>query len=83
MDKKVFRDVSYGMYIVSGVLDDKKCGCVINTFCQINSVDPIVSISLNKDNYTNKVIRKSKRFSISIVSNDTPSEVIPHILQGN
>ena len=64
------------MYIVSGILDDRKCGCVINTFCQINSVDPIISISLNKDNYTNKVIRKSKKFAVSVISNDTPKDVI-------
>ena len=76
MDKKIFRDVSYGMYIVSSKLDEEKVGCVINTFCQINSIDPLISISLNKDNYTNEVIKKSKKFAVSIISNDTLKEVI-------
>ena len=76
MDKKIFRNVSYGMYIVSSKLKDKMSGCVINTFCQINSIDPIISISLNKDNYTNEVIRKSKKFAVSIISNDTSKEII-------
>lgn len=76
MDKKIFRDISYGMYIVSSMIEDEKSGCVINTLCQINSVDPLISISLNKDNYTNKVIRDSKRFSVSIISNDTSSDLI-------
>ena len=76
MDKRIFRDVSYGMYFVSSVVDKKMSGCVINTFCQINSVTPLVSISLNKDNYTNEVIRKSKIFAVSIISNDTKKDVI-------
>lgn len=76
MDKKIFRSVSYGMYFVTSSIEDKKVGCVINTFCQINSIDPLVSISLNKDNYTSEVIKKSKRFVVSIISNDTSREVI-------
>ena len=60
MDKKIFRDISYGMYIVTSRIDSKFVGCVINTLCQINSVDPLVSISLNHDNYTNEVIKKNK-----------------------
>ena len=61
MDKKVFRDISYGMYIVSSNFGGKEVGCVINTLCQITSSDPVVSISLNKDNYTNEVIKNSTR----------------------
>ena len=76
MDKKIFRDISYGMYIVTSRIDSKFVGCIINTFCQINSLDPLISISLNKDNYTNEVIKKSKNFSVSIISNDTLKEVI-------
>lgn len=76
MDKKMFRDVSYGMYFVSSKLKDELVGCVINTFCQINSSDPLISISLNKDNYTNEIIKKNKKFVVSIISNDTKVEVI-------
>lgn len=76
MDKKVFRDVSYGMYIVSSRMGNVEAGCVINTFCQINSIAPLISISLNKDNYTNEIIKKSRRFAVSIISNDTSKEVI-------
>lgn len=76
MNKEIFKSVSYGMYIVSSNLDKELVGCVINTFCQINSIDSLVSISLNKNNYTNEVIRKGRRFSVSVISNDTKREVI-------
>ena len=77
MDKKVFRDISYGMYIVATKdRENKNVGCVINTLTQITSTDLIISISLNKENYTNKAIKANKIFSISILSVDTPKEVI-------
>ena len=75
MDKKVFRDINYGMYIVS-TKDDKKVGCVINTLTQITSDNPTISISLNKENYTNEVIRKMKKFSVSILSEETSPNTI-------
>lgn len=76
MDKKVLRDISYGMYFVSSNYDGKYSGCVINTLCQITSKDIIVSISLNKDNYTNETIKGSRKFGVSIISNDTKKDVI-------
>ncbi len=75
MDNKVFHDISYGMYIVSSK-NDKNVGCVINTLTQITSVNPTVSISLNKENFTNEVIKKTKKFGISILSEKTNSNVI-------
>lgn len=72
MDKKILRDISYGMYIVSS----GDVGCVINTLTQITSVNPIVTISLNKDNYTNKIIKENKKFVVSIISDKTDPNVI-------
>lgn len=77
MDKTIFRDISYGMYIVTTKdKNNKNVGCVINTLTQITSDEPIISISLNKDNYTNKAIKDSKLFAISILSTDTKKEQI-------
>lgn len=72
MDKKIFRDISYGMYVVTS----KNSGCIINTLTQITSENPIISISLNKENYTNQVIKNEKKFIVSIISEDTNPNVI-------
>ena len=69
-------DISYGLYIVSTKESDKKVGCVINTLVQITSKDPVVSISLNKDNHTNEVLKKTKKVAISILSEKTNKETI-------
>ena len=72
MDKKIFRDISYGMYVVSS----KDSGCIINTLTQITSENPIVTISLNKENYKKEVIKKEKNFIVSIISEKTDKNVI-------
>ena len=76
MDKSVLHDITYGMYVLSSQSNGKKAGCIINTFCQITSNDLIVSASVNKQNYTNKIIKESKRFALSIISEKTNNELI-------
>ena len=76
MDNNVFRDISYGLYIVSTMYKEKKVGCVINTLSQVTSENPIISFSLNKQNHTNEAIKHSKKFAISIISENTNKEII-------
>ena len=38
MDKNIFRDVSYGMYVVT----TQNAGCIINTMTQITSENQII-----------------------------------------
>jgi len=76
MDKTVLHDISYGMYIISTKYNNKNVGCVINTFSQITSNDMIVIASLNKQNYTNEAIKSTKKFALSIISEETNSELI-------
>lgn len=76
MNKEILHDISYGMYIVTTLYKDKKVGCTINTVMQITSENPIIAISLNKLNYTNQALKETKNCAISILSTETPIEVI-------
>lgn len=76
IDNNVFRDVSYGMYLVTTKNDNFSSGCIINTLIQITSQNPLIAISLNKNNATHDEIAKSKRFAVSILSEETNQEVI-------
>ena len=76
MDKTIFYDISYGMYVITTNYEGKNVGCIANSFCQITSVDNIVSISLNKQNFTNTAIKQTKKFALSIISENTNSELI-------
>ncbi len=67
MDKKVLRDLSYGVYIVSAMDDQRPTGCTANSIMQITSEPATVAASINHDNYTNQCIRKTGVFSVSIL----------------
>lgn len=76
MNFDILRDITYGMYIVSTSYNDKLVGCVVNTVTQITSNNPIISVSINKNNYTNEILKKSKKIAISILSIKTSKETI-------
>ena len=75
MDRNVLKNISYGMFAV-GARDDKKGGCVVNTVFQITSKPTTIAVSINHDNYTNKLIKKTNKFSISILKEDTDPKII-------
>lgn len=77
MDLTVLYNLSYGLYIV-GAIDGRgrAVGCVINTCFQVTSQDPKIVISLNKNNYTLEAIRRTGRFALSIISENSDPNLI-------
>ena len=51
MNKKVFRNLSYGVYVVSTLDGDRPVGCTANSIMQITSDPATIAISINHDNY--------------------------------
>ena len=69
-------DITYGMYIIGTRYNEKNVGCFVNTVSQVTATNPIISVSINKLNYTNEALRSTKRFTISILSEKTNPTVI-------
>ncbi len=76
VDKNAFRNLSYGLYIVSSMKDGKPVGCVVNTFAQVTSAPPQVSIAINKDNFTTQGILETGMFEVSVVHKQAVPELI-------
>lgn len=76
MNKEIFKDMTYGMFVISTKFNGKNVGCFVNTAVQITSSSMLVAVSVNKGNYTNKAIKSTKKFAISILSENTNPEVI-------
>jgi len=72
MDMKTFYKISYGLYIVGSKDDSKINGQIANTVFQNTSEPPTLSICLNKKNLTHELVEKSKVFSVSVLTKDTP-----------
>lgn len=76
MDLSSLEDISYGMYLITTSNGKEDAGCIINTLTQITSKNPIVSVSINKNNYTNKILKESDKFVVSIISENIDPQVI-------
>ena len=72
INRGVFRDLSYGLYLVASMDKDRFNGQVINTLIQVTSEPPRVAVIINKKNFTHELILKSKIFSASILEESTP-----------
>lgn len=68
MDKKAMYKMSFGLFVLTSALEGKDNGCIINTAVQVTSEPNRISIAVNKSNYTQEIIQKSKKFNISILS---------------
>ena len=76
MDKEILQRLTYGLYLISSNEHNKLVGCIVNTVVQITSEDPILSVSVNKNNYTNKVLKEQKKIAINILSSDIDPDII-------
>lgn len=68
MNKNVFRNLSYGVYIISSLDGSRNTGCTANSVMQITSDPATVALSMNHDNFTNSCIAKTGKFAVSILS---------------
>jgi ferric-chelate reductase [NAD(P)H] len=67
IDFKVFRDFSYGLYIVTSKDGDRLNGQIVNTVIQVTSEPPRVAVIINKKNLTHEFISESRVFSACII----------------
>jgi len=76
MNPKTLHKISYGLYIVSSKKGESINGQIANTMFQVTSDPPTIAVSINKKNLTHEFIQKSKVFTVSILSKETPMKFI-------
>lgn len=77
MDSKVLFNIGYGLYVVTAK-DEKDNGCIINTVMQVTSDPCQVAIAVNKRNFTQQMISKSRKFNLSVLSEQVDFEIFKH-----
>ena len=76
VDRRVFGDLSYGLYIVTSRDGDRFNGQIVNTVIQVTSDPPRVAVIINKKNLTHEYISKSKVFGVSVLDESTPMKFL-------
>ena len=70
MNKEGLQKITYGVYLINTI----NSGCTINTLTQITNDK--IAVTLNKDNYTNQMLKEHKKFNITIITENTNMEII-------
>ncbi len=78
MDQKALRNLSYGLFVLTTQNGGKDYGCIINTATQTASDPLMISVSVNKANFTCEMIQASKKFTISVLSEDATFDLFKH-----
>ncbi len=76
MNKKALQKISSGLYIISSTKDGKPNAQIANTVMQVAAEPVILTVSINKQNLTHDFIKSSRKFSVSILAEETPLEFI-------
>ena len=76
MNRAALHKISYGLYIVTSGHEGKFNGQVANSMFQATSNPATIAISINKENYTHELIKLSRKFVVSILSEATPMTFI-------
>jgi flavin reductase (DIM6/NTAB) family NADH-FMN oxidoreductase RutF len=71
-DRRAFRDLSYGLYIVTSLDGDRLNGQIVNTVIQVTSDPARVAVIVNKQNLTHEFILKSGFFGVSVLDESAP-----------
>lgn len=72
-NKKITRKISQGMY----VLTTFGGGCVVDAVSQVSaSEQPLIAVAVMKKNFTNELIKKNKKFGISVLGMDVDMEIV-------
>jgi flavin reductase (DIM6/NTAB) family NADH-FMN oxidoreductase RutF/rubredoxin len=76
IDRKAFRSISYGLYIITTSAGEIKNGQLANTVFQVTSNPPRIAVCLNNENYTCEILKKSDFFGISVLADTADHKFI-------
>lgn len=75
MDTKALFKIGYGLYVLTTHSDNVDNGCIINTVQQVTDNPLRLSIVVNKQNYTYRLIMEAGVFNVSVLTTQTPFSV--------
>ncbi|MBR6700285.1 MAG: flavin reductase [Firmicutes bacterium] len=78
MDNKVMFNITYGLYVLTANEKGKDNGCIINTLSQVTSTPNRISITVNKSNHTHDMIKNTKKFNVSLLTEETSFDLFKH-----
>ena len=67
--------LTYGLFVLSAKDGNRDIGCIVNTVTQITERPLRITVVVNRMNYTNQVIHRTKVFNISVLDEAVPFSI--------
>ena len=71
-------NIQYGLFVITSCDGGRDNGCISNTVEQVTTQPNRISVTLDKSNLTTELIRRSGRFTASIISEAADFELFKH-----
>lgn len=78
IDKTAAFKLSYGLFVLTARDGEKDNGCIVNTVIQVTDNPFKISVTVNKNNYTHDMIKKTGVFNASVLTESVPFSVFQH-----
>lgn len=75
---KAMYALSYGLFVLTTQEGEKDNGCIINTGMQVTTDPNRIVFAVNKSNYTHDMLLHSKRFTLSVISEEAEFSLFKH-----
>ena len=67
--------IGYGLYVVTSFDGKKHNGLIVNTVAQVTNSPNRIAVTINKDNYSHHVIKKTGILNVNCLSTEAPFKV--------
>ena len=67
--------IGYGLYVVTSFDGKKHNGLIVNTVAQVANSPNRIAVTINKDNYSHHVIKKTGKMNVNCLSTEAPFKV--------
>lgn len=78
MDNMVMNKLSYGLFVLTAKDGEKDNGCIVNTAAQVTTTPNRIIVTVNKDNYTHDMVKKTGEFNVSILDESAVFDTFKH-----
>ncbi|MBE7092702.1 MAG: MBL fold metallo-hydrolase [Clostridiales bacterium] len=67
--------IGYGLYVVTSFDGKKHNGLIVNTVAQVTNSPNRIAVTINKDNYSHHIIKKTGKMNVNCLSIEAPFSV--------
>jgi flavin reductase (DIM6/NTAB) family NADH-FMN oxidoreductase RutF/rubredoxin len=72
-NKNILKKITQGVYVITTT----NGGCIVDAVSQVGGGEyPLISVSINKNNYTNELVKTNKKFVLSIIPENNDGAII-------